>query len=158
MTGVELVNRKVKEWVSMGSRYPADLDPAKWGNFKPDGESAFRAINTWPGQITFTGGGAFAESLATGRGLDSLPKDNPVRRVYELYFGGDLKDRHSADQIAVLVATRGTGRPWKLVTYGHNKVFPNGTHEWREDSDIRDGLVRRSSCRTRCARSPGSAS
>ncbi len=135
LRGVELVRAKVKQWVCMGSRYPADLDPKKWGNFKPDADSTVQAIGGWPGLITFTGGGTFAEQVATGRGLAALPKSNPVRRAYELYFGGPPRDRHSADQIAVMVAVRGTGRPWKLVTRGGNHIFPNGTHEWREEPD-----------------------
>src|SRR3990170_1863134 len=36
LTGRELVARKVKHYVAMGSRYPADLDPRVWGNFKTD--------------------------------------------------------------------------------------------------------------------------
>lgn len=133
LPGRDLAARKVKHWVCMGSRYPADLDPGRWGNFKPDPESTVRAVAGWPTLITFTGGGEFAESLATGRRLAELPKSNPVRRVYELYFGGEVKNRHSADPIAVLVAVRGTGAPWKLVTEGHNHIFPNGTHEWRRE-------------------------
>jgi hypothetical protein len=135
LDGRQLAARKVKEWVCMGSRYPADLDPGRWGNFKPDPVSTVKAINGWPGLITFTGGGEFAESLATGARLDELPPPNPVRRVYELYFGGEPRNRHSADQIAVLVAARGTGSPWKLVRQGSNHIFPNGTHEWREEPD-----------------------
>ena len=131
--GRELVEKKVAHWVCMGSRYPADLDPSKWGNFKPDAESTVRAIAAWPTQITFTGGGGFAELLATGRRLAELPEANPVRRVYKLYFGGTAKDRHSADQIAVMVAARGVGHPWKLVSQGHNHIFADGTHEWRTE-------------------------
>lgn len=135
LEGRALVERKVKEWVCMGSRYPADDDPRKWGNFKPDAESTVKAISGWPTLITFTGGGAFAESLATGGRLKEAAADNPLRRVYELYFGGEAKDRHSADQIAVLAAVRGTGDPWKLVQKGYNEIFADGTHAWREQPD-----------------------
>ncbi|WP_158261201.1 MULTISPECIES: nucleoside hydrolase [Pirellulaceae] len=135
LSGKELVQQKVAHWVCMGSRYPADLDPGKWGNFKPDAESTFRAIEKWPTKITFTGGGKFAELVSTGKRLNEVPQNNPVRRVYELYFGGKVKDRHSADQISVMVAARGTGYPWKLVTQGHNHIFANGTHQWQTDTD-----------------------
>ncbi len=135
LSGSDLARRKVKRWVCMGSRYPADRDPGRWGNFKLDPESTVKAIQGWPTPIVFTGGGAFAESLATGKRLSDAPEDNPVRRVYELYFGGPPRNRHSADQIAVFVAVRGTGRPWRLVTAGHNHIFPDGTHEWRASPD-----------------------
>ncbi len=135
LDGKALIERKVRQWVCMGSRYPADLDPGKWGNFKPDPESTVKAIAGWPTLITFTGGGKFAESLATGKCLAELPKENPVRRAYELYFNGETKNRHSADQIAVLIAVRGKTSSWKLVTLGHNHIFADGRHEWREAPD-----------------------
>jgi hypothetical protein len=135
LDGVELVRTKVKHWVCMGSRYPADLDPKPWGNFKLDPDSTVKAIAGWPTLITFTGGGDFANLVATGQRLRELPANNPVRRVYELYFGGEAKDRHSADLISVLVAARGTGAPWKLVKEGHNFIFPDGRHEWRAMPD-----------------------
>lgn len=131
LAGPELVKRKVKSWVCMGTRYPSDLDPKKWGNFKPDADSTVKAISGWPTLITFTGGGEFADSLATGARLSTLPTNNPVRRVYELYFGGKCKNRHSADQIAVMISVRGTGTPWKVARGGYNHIFSNGTHEWR---------------------------
>lgn len=132
LNGTKLVQRKVQHYVCMGSRYPRDDDPRPWGNFKPDPAAVVHVAAAWPTVITFTGGGEFADSLATGRRLYSeTPGRNPVRRVYELYFSGRAEPRHSADQIAVLVGVRGTGRPWHLETAGHNHIFPNGTHEWR---------------------------
>jgi hypothetical protein len=135
LAGRDLAARKVKKWVCMGTRYPSDLDPKKWGNFKPDAESTVRAIAKWPTLITFTGGQEFADSMPLGKRLAELPKQNPVRRAYELYFGGEAKNRHTADPIAVMVAVRGTGTPWKLVTEGYNHIFPDGTHEWRTTPD-----------------------
>lgn len=135
LDGRALVQAKVAHWVCMGSRYPADLDPGKWGNFKPDADSTVNAIAKWPTKITFTGGGPFAELVSTGKRLNEAAQDNPVRRVYELYFGGKVKDRHSADQIAVMVAARGTGPPWKLVTQGRNHIFANGTHQWQTETN-----------------------
>jgi hypothetical protein len=135
LDGPALVRAKVKVWVCMGTRYPSDLDPRKWGNFKPDAESTALAIANWPVLITFTGGQEFAESLAFGSRFSTLPARNPVRRAYELYFGGQAKNRHAADPIAVMVAVRGPGEPWKLVREGYNHIFPNGTHEWRESPD-----------------------
>jgi hypothetical protein len=131
LTGKELVAKKVEHYVCMGSRYPIEDNPGIWGNFKPDPAAVVHVAAEWPTKITFTGGGKFAEDLATGARLATqVPVDSPVRCAYELYFGGTSKKRHSADQIAVLVAVRGTGKPWKLVTEGYNHIFPNGNHEW----------------------------
>jgi hypothetical protein len=134
LDGIALVRQKVKHWVCMGTRYPADLDPNRWGNFKMDPVSTVKAIANWPGLITFTGGQEFAQSLGTGARLVELPKTNPVRRVYELFFG-TIKNQHSADPIAVYIAVRGTGVPWKLVTQGHNHIFDDGRHEWLDTPD-----------------------
>jgi hypothetical protein len=135
LSGVDLAKQKVRSWVCMGSRYPADLDPNRWGNFKMDAASTVKGIAAWSGLITFTGGGKFAEALSTGKRLNELPKASPVRRVYELYFDGAIKERHSADQIAVYIAVRGKGTPWKLVTQGYNHIFDDGRHEWHETPD-----------------------
>jgi len=135
LDGIALAKTKVKVWVCMGSRYPADRDPQRWGNFKMDPQATVDAVRLWPGKIIFTGGGKFANSVKTGAGLASLPENNPVRRVYDLYYRGKIKDRHSADQIAVMVAARGPGTPWQEVSAGHNHIFDNGTHEWREQPD-----------------------
>jgi hypothetical protein len=135
LTGVELVRKKVKSWVCMGSRYPADLDPKAWGNFKMDPDATVKAVAGWPGLITFTGGGDFANLVAVGKRLVEAPKNNPVRRVYELYYSGEAKDRHSADLIAVHVAVRGRGSPWHLVKEGYNFIYPDGRHEWRTSPD-----------------------
>lgn len=136
MPGSALVAKKVKHYVAMGSRYPADHDPSPWGNFKPHPESVVHVAAEWPTVITFTGGGDFAISMATGSRLATeAPADSPVRRAYEHYFGGTAEDRHSADQIASLIAVRGTGFPWRLIEEGYNHIFPNGTHEWRDEPD-----------------------
>jgi len=134
--GTELVTKKVGHYVCMGSRYPADHDPRVWGNFKPDPPAVVHVAAEWPTPITFTGGGEFANALATGARLSTeTPEGSPVRRIYELFFKGTAQNRHSADQIATMVAVRGTGHPWKLTTEGHNHIFPNGTHEWRDVPD-----------------------
>ncbi|MCA8986951.1 MAG: nucleoside hydrolase [Planctomycetaceae bacterium] len=135
LNGVELVSKKICLWVCMGSRYPADLDPRRWGNFKMDPLATVESIRDWPGSIVFTGGGDFANAVAIGKRLRELPAENPVRRSYELYFQGAARDRHSADPIAVLVAVRGTGEPWHLVSEGHNQIFANGTHQWHVTPD-----------------------
>jgi hypothetical protein len=136
LPGRELVERKVRTYVCMGSVYPADPDPREWGNFKPDPASVLHVVAEWPTPITFTGGGDFCRRLPTGRGLfTDAPATSPVRRVYELFHRGVPKHHHSADQIAVMVAVRGPGQPWRAVTRGHNHIFENGTHEWRDEPD-----------------------
>ena len=134
LDGIALARQKVQHWVCMGTRYPSDLDPKRWGNFKMDPDSTVKAIAAWPGLITFTGGQEFAQSLGTGARLVELPKSNPVRRAYELFFG-TIKNQHSADPIAVYIAVRGTITPWKLEKQGYNHIFDDGRHEWLDAPD-----------------------
>jgi dienelactone hydrolase len=131
LSGPELVRRKVKRWVCMGGRYPSHLDPAVYGNFKPDPVSAVEAASKWPGEIVFTGLG---DNILTGSTLRQTPEKNPVRRAYELYLR-DKPARPSWDPIAVLYAIRPDEPFWRVEESGYNHIFPNGTNEWRQTPD-----------------------
>jgi hypothetical protein len=135
--GVDLVRRKVSRWVCMGGRYPRELDPGVWGNFKPDPSSAVIAARDWPGPIYFTGLG---NNIGTGGRLHETPEDNPVRRVYKLYLG-ERKTRPSWDPIGVLFAVRSKADFWKIHTGGHNHIFENGTNEWHDGPETNQRLV-----------------
>jgi len=131
LNGMELVKKKVKRCIIMGGKYPADTQTKVWGNFRPHPEAIINVAANWPTLITFTGGGDFAWAAATGIRLTETPKNNPVRRAYELFFKGTIQSRHSADPIAVYVAVRGVEPYLKLATKGYNHIFENATHEWR---------------------------
>ncbi len=131
LSGPDLVRRKVKRWVCMGGRYPSHLDPAIYGNFKPDPVSTVEAATRWPGEIVFTGLG---DNILTGRLLRQTPERNPVRRAYELYLR-DKPARPSWDPIAVLYAVRPDEPFWRVQDQGYNHIFPNGTNEWRQTPD-----------------------
>ena len=131
LSGPELVRRKVRRWVCMGGRYPNHLDPAVYGNFKPDPVSTVETTSKWPGEIVFTGLG---DNILTGSTLRQTPEKNPVRRAYELYLR-DKPARPSWDPIAVLYAVRPYEPFWRLEERGYNHIFPNGTNEWRQTPD-----------------------
>jgi hypothetical protein len=135
LDGRALINAKVKQYVCMGSRYPADTDPGtgRWGNFRTDPVSAHEVVANWPGPLTFTGGGAFAESMAIGREITQLdPKLWPVSRAYQCYFEKTKLGpvRHSADSIAVYVGVRGFEPYFKVVDQGHNEIDEVGRNAW----------------------------
>ncbi|MBN1347106.1 MAG: nucleoside hydrolase [Phycisphaerae bacterium] len=137
LDGRALVQRKAARWVCMGGRYPEHLDPAVFGNFKPDPSSAVIAIRDWPGPIYFSGLG---DDIHTGSRLKETPADNPVRRAYELYLGRK-KTRASWDPICVLFAVRDKADFWKVHTGGHNHIFKNGTNQWRDGPATNHRLV-----------------
>ena len=84
----------------MGGRYPKHDDPRKYGNFKPDADAAVVVVRDWPTPVVFSGLGG-EETLLTGQTLNTTPRDNPVRKAYELFLGGKPA-RQSADLVTVL--------------------------------------------------------
>ena len=137
LEGRSLVEKKVDHWVCMGGRYPEHLDSRIFGNFKPDPSSAVIAARDWPSVIYFSGDG---EKIGTGGRLEETPKDNPVRRIYELYLG-EKPTRPSWDLIAVLFSVRPDAPFWQVHRGGHNHIFENGTNQWREGGESNHRLV-----------------
>lgn len=143
LDGFELVRKKVKHLVCMGGRYPYSQDPAKWGNFKPDPQAIQYVAQKWPGIITFTGGGDFADSIKTGKTpFEYEPNSNPVSKAYEIFLKGWRDWHHSADLIAVYIAVRGYDDFFELKTKGYNHIFEDGTLMWRlQPNDSRHQYV-----------------
>lgn len=133
LNGTELVRKKVKHLVCMGGRYPADVDPNPWGNFKPDPRSTLHVVAAWPTRIYFTGGGAFADSVQTGKiFFREKYKHTPMARAYKLFLNGWNRSwHHSADIIAVYVAVKGHLPFFRLEDRGYNHIFEDGTNLWR---------------------------
>lgn len=141
LSGMELVKQKVREYVCMGSRYPAEVDPgkAKWGNFRTDPESTREVNDRWPTMLTFTGGGAFADSMAIGKRIVKMdPTKSPVSRAYQAYFAVNRNGpvRHTADSIAVWIAVRGFGDWFEVVERGSNTIDEIGRNAWVVEPDL----------------------
>lgn len=132
LNGVDLVRRKVRQWVCMGGKFPEGRFAEGNGEYNVmyDTAASVRAIHDWPTPVVFSGFEIGVE-IKTGRGLRDLPEPNPVRLAYQHYTG--LADRESWDQTAVLYAVRGAGEMWRLSEPGlcfmHQRV-PHGHNEW----------------------------
>jgi len=140
-SGRDLIQQQVKQWVCMGGNFvgrPA-VDDLKLGNnnFTYDKESSLYAIEHWPVSLTFVGReiGSVPSGLKAGANLKSLPENNPIRAGYALWFGGEPKDRHVADQTTVLFAVRGLRDYWDSETKGHLELKPDMTFRWNFDAD-----------------------
>ncbi len=143
------VEAKVREWVCMGGNFigkPAK-DDLKLGNnnFTLDKPSSHFAVTHWPGLITFVGRevGSVPSGLKAGKRLAELPADNIVRAAYEYYFDGVVKDRHVADQTAVLYAARGLRDYWDIEKRGYMDIQPDNTFVWRYEQDKHRYLLKR---------------
>ncbi len=133
LSGKELIQKKVKHLVCMGGRYPMEQNIGRFGNFKPDPQAVQLVANEWPTQIVFTGGGAFADEIPTGKvTFDFQPDSNPISKAYSVFLKSWKRNwHHSADLIAVYIAVRGHKDYFQLNTQGYNHIFEDGTMMWR---------------------------
>jgi inosine-uridine nucleoside N-ribohydrolase len=126
LNGKDLVQKKVKRYICMASGV---------GNFRPHAEAAVNVVNNWPTLTVHTKGQDFAWSMMTGSVLQQTPSTNPVRRAYEHYFGGTAKDRHSADQLSLLIAVRGVDPHFRMTTQGYMDVGNGTRSDWSASPD-----------------------
>jgi hypothetical protein len=147
--GTDLVKAKVSHWVCMGGNFigkPAHDDlKLTNNNFNGDKVGSFHAVTTWPTRLVFVGReiGSVPSGLKVGARLKELPADHPVRVGYEAYFGGQAKDRHVADQTAVLYAVRGLRDYWDVEAKGFMDIQPDNTFTWSYASDRHEYLLKR---------------
>lgn len=136
-SGRALIEAKVRKWVCMGGNFighpPADDLNLGNVNFQRDPKSALQVIHNWPGEVVFAGREVCSvpSGLMIGADLAQTPPGNPVRRAYELYFGGTAKNRHVADLASVLYAVRGLTDCWAISAPGRMELRPDMTFDWR---------------------------
>lgn len=132
LTGRELAGRKISHWVCMGGKFPEGAE----FNLTQHPEASAAVFSEWKSPITLLGV-ELGYDLLTGRRLSETPGDNPVRRAYEHYYGGEPQDRYSWDQATVLYAIRGLRGEledyWELSPPGTLLVRPDGTNFWRNE-------------------------
>ena len=147
--GSALVQKKVRVLVCMGGVYPKGRE---W-NFYQDAVASKAVVSSWPTPIIYCGH-EIGVAIKTGSGLRDMPRNNPVRRSYELY--NNLSDRESWDQTAVLYAVRGLNGQlkdvWDVVTTGSNHVNPDGSNIWQELPDNQHAFLARKMKPDRVAR------
>lgn len=146
-SGMDLIKRKIRKWVCMGGNFMGNppKDNLELGNvnFVMDSVATYYAIRHWPGEVIFAGREVCSvpSGLSIGESLSSTPENNPVRRAYELYFDGKLKNRHVADLVTVLYAVRGLRDYWDIQTNGHMNLHPDMTFEWEFDKDMNQAYL-----------------
>lgn len=102
-TGVELIKQKVDRWVAMTH---TNTEPHQDWNFGRNGAQNYiqELLKKWPADVYFSGEGS--DILTGNKKLPSTPKNNPVRKAYELWNNALEDGRSSWDQLAVLFAVR----------------------------------------------------
>lgn len=135
LSGPDLIAAKVRLTVIMGGGFPKTERPET--NIKLDPAAAVTVANLWPGEILWQGY-EVGKAITTGDCLKQTPKDNPVRRAFELRpFGrgfaiDDGKPSH--DQAAVLLAVRGPQPElWDVRRDGRAIFDSDGHSRWSTD-------------------------
>lgn len=117
LTGAQLIQQKVKLWICMGGNFPNDAANGSNVNFRRDPATVIDCVAHWSGPIVFVGR-EIGHNMRAGARLSQTPASNPVRRAYELFFGGAVRDQHCADIAAVLYAVRGLADYWDMQSTG----------------------------------------
>ncbi len=130
----ELIEKKVKALYIMGGQFPRSARPET--NIALDAAAAVTVTNSWPTPIVWQGF-EIGNRMNNGVSLQNTPKDNPVRRSYELrpfYDGNSLVlGKCNYDLATVLMAVRGVQPElWKESKPGYCIVSSDGSTAWHE--------------------------
>ena len=110
LNGKELINKKVKQLVSMAAGTGSDGTGFREFNVLVDASASRKVFNEWPTPILLSGF-EIGYKILTGKRLianESL-QNSPVKDAFQIALTADknTEGRHSWDQTAVLVAVRG---------------------------------------------------
>lgn len=131
----DLVKSKVAKLVVMGGGFPRTNRPET--NIKLDPAAAVTVANEWPTPIVWQGYEVGA-AMNNGAELLAAPKENPVRRAYELRPFHEFRaidyGKPNHDLATVLLAVRGIeDEYWIRVSKGRVVVDSDGHTRWETD-------------------------
>lgn len=133
LSGVELVKKKVKNWVAMAGGFPQ----GKEFNVEKDADASFEVFSKWPGPILFSGF-EIGQSILTGARIAKKDTDkSPVAWAYrynlKTYDKTPQLNRPSWDQTAVLCAVRDANKYFYVNGPGKFTVDRDGFNTWTPD-------------------------
>lgn len=134
LTGLELIDRKVKKLVTMAGVFPSGSE----FNINKDPLPAQYVFDNWPTKILFSGF-EIGKDIHTGQNLsESNDESSPVAWGYkyngETYKDFESKTRQSWDQTAVLVSIRDPEKYFYVLGPGEFSVDKNGHNFWNPKS------------------------
>jgi hypothetical protein len=138
MTGKELIEKKVKEFVIMGGQYPSGVGEYNFDGGMP-GVTRF-VIQNINVPVTFSGFEVGA-AIKTGKIFNGIDKRTPLYVGFmhfsrnapwiKEYYQGEILDNSSFDQTAILYAVRkGEGVYWDKIEGGYCDPDDNGGNKW----------------------------
>ena len=142
LTGYELVNKKIKRWISMGGMYAFNETQEfvhDWNLFR-NGSAPFSKylIEHFPRPAYYSDGGS---NVMTGKSLKYTPPGNIVRTVYRDWLWNTSKktlddQRPSWDLIAVYFAVEGLGNFLENSGTGWMEIEIEQGVRWHKDETI----------------------
>lgn len=144
LTGRELIAQKISCTVVMGGRFtgswPMDIFSgqgkkvlAEW-NIKENVRSSRTVCDLWPGKLIFSSYEIGLWCVSMRGYVSAAPKDDPVRRAYELHHLAGDAGRESWDHTAVLQAIRPNAGYWNLHPWGRVTVDDIGVTTWHPEA------------------------
>lgn len=130
LTGIELLEKKVKNWVAMAGGFPQGRE----FNIHEDAESGVYAFDHFPKPILFTGFEIGDKIKTGGKIAEQKLESSPVSVGYQInlvsYAKEAVKARSSWDQTAVLIAAENTEKYFYLSGPGTMKTEKDGSNYW----------------------------
>ncbi len=140
LSGVELVQQKVKRLISMAGKFPE----GKEFNVEKDAPASQYVFQAWPTPIWLSGY-EIGAGIKVGVPLvqNKAISNSPVKDVFRIAIPQSAEDkegRMSWDQTAVLIAAKGVA-PWYRLQQGTMQVQPDGSNTWSNGSGRHHYLV-----------------
>lgn len=130
LTGIELLEKKVKNWVAMAGGFPQGRE----FNIHEDAESGVYAFDHFPKPILFTGFEIGDKIKTGGKIAEQKLESSPVSVGYQInlvsYAKEAVKARSSWDQTAVLIAAENPEKYFYLSGPGTMKTEKDGSNYW----------------------------
>lgn len=135
LSGIELVNKKVKKWVAMAGLLPEGREY----NVYKHSEASFYTFKHWPTPILISGA-EIGNSIKTGNKLAATGSaTNPVAWAYAYnlatYSDQPAENRRSWDQTAVLCAIRDPEKYFYVCGPGEFLVSEDGHNQWNPNTN-----------------------
>ena len=139
LTGLQLIEQKVKEFVIMGGQYPTGEQEWNFdGNMKGVTKYVLEKLTV---PITFSGY-ELGVNLKTGEIFNEIDKNSPLYKGFMHFskycpwlndqYEGKIYDNATYDQTAVLYAVRnGVGDYWSRVEDGYCVADSTGGNTWK---------------------------
>lgn len=150
LTGIELVQQKVKEFVIMGGQFPSGENEWNFNGNMPGVTQ--KVVDQIPVPITFSGY-EVGLNIKSGEVFNDLAADTPLHTAFLHFskhapwlnhqFQGKIYDNSTYDQTAILYAVRnGEGLYWEKVTGGYCLPDETGGNEWIKNKDSQHTYLR----------------